>query len=132
MLSSKKEIPRLKRKLTKVFNAFIRKRDMKLQNGLCISCGKRPIAHAGHYFPTSLCPSPSMVYNERNVSGQCVYCNNWLHGNQHDYRLALNKKWGYNVVQELEVQRSFKSNPWTRFEYEVMIKEYTKKLAELK
>jgi hypothetical protein len=50
----------------------------------------------------------------------------------HDYAVALNKKYGYDVVAELDIQRQFKSNPWTRWEYEVMIKEYTKKLAELK
>jgi len=129
--SSKRELPKLKKKLTKIFNEFIRVRDKKLQGGKCISCNNAG-NQAGHYFSTSQCPQPSMIFNERNVSLQCAHCNCWLHGNLHDYRLALNKKWGYDVVAELDAQRSFKSNPWTRFEYEVMIKEYTKKLAEVK
>jgi hypothetical protein len=129
--SSKKELPKLKKKLTKIFNEFIRLRDHEMQGGKCISCGKIG-NQAGHYFSTSQCPQPSMIFNERNVNLQCSHCNCWLHGNLHDYRLALNKKWGYDVVAELDIQRSFKSNPWTRFEYEVMIKEYTKKLADLK
>lgn len=128
--SRKKDIPRLKKRLTKIFNAFIRKRDMKLQGGVCISCDK-PLSQAGHYLPTSLCPQPSMVFNEKNVNGQCSHCNCWLHGNQHDYAKNLNKKYGYDVVAELDIQRAIKQNPWTSFEYEVMIRKYSKKLADL-
>lgn len=126
---SKLEIPKLKRKLTKLFNAFIRKRDERLQSGICISCNKRG-NQAGHYLPTSLCPHPSMVFNEKNVNLQCSHCNRWLHGNQHDYAIRLNKKYGYDVVSELEMQRKFKSEPWGKFQYEVMIKHYEQKLKE--
>ena len=127
---SKKDIPKLKRKLTKIFNKFILARDRKKFGGKCISCNSLA-TQAGHYFSTSQCPQPSMVYNERNVHGQDSHCNCWLHGNQNDYRLGLQKRYGYDVVEELNIQRSFKQNPWTAFEYQVMINEYEKKLKEL-
>jgi len=128
MKTSKKEISKLKKKLTKVFNEYIRKRDMKLQNGKCISCDKA-LTQAGHYLPTSLCPQPYMVFNEKNVNGQCSHCNCWLHGNQHDYAIALKKKYGEHIIDELQIQRSFKQNPWGKFEYEVMIKHYKNLLS---
>jgi len=68
---SKKQIPKLKRKLTKIFNEYIRLRDKKYYKGLCISCGK-PGNQAGHYFSTSQCPQPSMIFNEKNVNIQCL------------------------------------------------------------
>lgn len=127
--TSKNQLSKLKKKLTKVFNEFIRLRDKGL---LCISCGKNPATQAGHYLPTSSNPQPSIMFNEKNVNGQCSHCNCWLHGNQHDYAKGLIKKYGHGVIDELDLIRSFPQNPWTRFEYEVMIKNYTEKVRALK
>ena len=118
------KISKLNSKLTKVFNAYIRRRDA---GKLCISCGKRPMTQAGHYFPTSSTPQPSMRFNEHNVNGQCSYCNKWLHGNQHGYAEGLIRKYGSYIIDELNLQKSFKQNPWTPFEYEVLIKYYKDK-----
>jgi len=126
---SKKELPKLKAKLTKVFNEFIRRRDMKAQKGICISCDK-PGNQAGHYLPTSSNPQPSLVFNEKNVNLQCAHCNCWLHGNQHDYAKGLIKKYGEGIIDELDVIRSLPQNPWMHFEYEMMIKTYQQKLKE--
>ena len=127
--SSKSEISKLKKKLTKIFNEYIRKRDAEKFGGICISCNKRG-TQAGHYLPVSLCPQPSMVFSERNVNLQCSHCNCWLHGNQHDYARNLNKRYGYDVVSELQFQRNVSGKPWGKFEYETMIKHYQEKLKE--
>ena len=130
MRQSKKEIPKLKRKLIKIFNAFIRARDKKYDGGKCISCGKIG-NQAGHYLPISLCPQPSMRFNEKNVHTQCPKCNLWLRGNQHDYAKGLKKRYGEHILEELDIQRSFKSNSWGVFQYQVMIKEYERKILEI-
>ena len=56
---------KLKAKLKLVFNKYIRLRD---RNKGCISCGG-PVQQAGHYYSTSQCPQPQMVFNEQNVHG---------------------------------------------------------------
>jgi len=125
------KVSTLKKKLTKIFNEYIRERDKKLQEGKCISCQKEG-NQAGHYFSTSQCPSPSMIFNEHNVNLQCPHCNLWLHGNIQNYTEGLIKKYGKHIIEELDVQRSFKGEPWGVFQYEVMIKHYKEKLNELK
>ena len=116
-------IKSLKRKLTEVFNGWVRERD-KLRG--CISCGGR-VQQAGHYWSTSQCPQAQMRYFEKNVNGQCIHCNKWLEGNRQGYREGLIKKYGEKVLQTLDVKRSLKTDPWTRFEYELMIKNYKRK-----
>ena len=124
----KSNTPKLKRKLTKIFNEYIRTRDKGLR---CISCDKNIGTQAGHYLPTSLCPQPNMVFNPRNVNSQCSYCNLWLHGSQHDYARGLIEKYGKHIIEELEEERRQKTEPWGTFQYEVMIKHYKEKLCEL-
>ena len=127
----KQPTSKLQKKLTKLFNEYIRKRDIKFDGGKCISCGKQG-NQAGHYLPTSLCPQPYMRFNEKNVNIQCFRCNMVLRGNQHDYAKGLLKKYGSHIIEELDIQRSFKQNPWGIFEYEVLIKHYKEKLCELR
>jgi len=130
MKTKRQKVSSLKKRLSKIFNAYIRKRDEKLQSGACISCDK-PGNQAGHYFSTSQCPQASMIFNEHNVNLQCPHCNLWLHGNIQRYAEGLKKKYGEHILDELDIQRSFKSNPWGIFEYEVMIKEYQRKLEAI-
>jgi len=63
--------------LQKIFNTFIRLRDAKKQ---CISCNKSLTGKydAGHY--KSAGGHPEHRFNEKNVHGQCVYCNQHLQG----------------------------------------------------
>ena len=69
-----------------VFNQYIRLRD---ENKPCISCGKPLIGKydAGHFY--SVGSSPSLRFNENNTFGQCVHCNQHLHGNLHMYRNGI-------------------------------------------
>lgn len=118
---SKNEIPKLCRKLTRVFNAYIRNRD---KNKGCISCLKGKVENAGHYRSTGAAPQASMRFDERNVNGQCIRCNYTLGGNPEGYKVGLVRRYGNGILQELEIKRAT-SKPWTRFEYEVMIKKYS-------
>jgi len=131
-LPKEKTLSQLKKDLTKVFNAFIRKRDT-LPNGTfkCISCGKfLPVSqmNAGHYFAAG--HNESIRWDERNVNGQCVHDNLYLHGNFHGYTNGMIHKYGQKVVDELNIKRHNKSK-MARFEVSYLIQEYKKKLNNL-
>ena len=83
--------------LQKVFNTFIRLRD---KDKPCISCSK-PLTgkfDAGHFFPTT---KQYLRFNENNVHGQCVHCNQHLHGNLTKYAYNLPKRIGWDEFEEL-------------------------------
>lgn len=72
--------------LQKVFNKAIRLRDI---NKPCISCNG-PLGKnfdAGHYFTVGA--YPNLRFNEDNVHGQCVACNQHKHGNISEYAINL-------------------------------------------
>ena len=118
---------KLKAKLKLVFNKYIRLRD---KDKRCISCGG-PVQQAGHYWSTSQCPQPQMVFNEQNVHGQCIRCNIFLEGNRQGYEKGLRRRYGDDILMSLEVKRSLPQNPWKIFEYEAMIRHYTKLVKEM-
>lgn len=119
MVVSKKQmtIPKLTAKAQQVFNAWIRERD---KDKGCISCGGE-VQHAGHYLSAG--HHGHLRFNENNVHGQCLRCNNFLHGNLINYRIGLVKRIGESKVQLLE-SMAHQTKKWTRFELEAIINEY--------
>ena len=86
------------RELQIIFNTFIRLRD---KDRPCISCNK-PLNSkfdAGHYYSTG--SYPELRFNESNVHGQCVHCNQHKRGNLIEYGLNLPKRIGLDNVLEL-------------------------------
>jgi hypothetical protein len=71
-----------------------------------------------------------MVFNEQNVHGQCIRCNIFQEGNRHGYIKGLHRRYGPDYVMNLEVRRTIKQDPWQRWQYEVLIKHYTKLVKE--
>lgn len=118
---------KLKAKLKLVFNKYIRLRD---KNKRCISCGG-PVQQAGHYWSTSQCPQPQMVFNEQNVHGQCISCNMFKEGNRQGYKQGLLRRYGPDILMSLDVKRSLPQDPWKAFEYEAMIRHYTRLVKEM-
>ena len=119
VVSKKKELtlPKLTAKAQQVFNAWIRERD---KDKGCISCGGE-VHHAGHYLSAG--HHGHLRFNEMNVSGQCLRCNNFLHGNLINYRQGLVKRIGESKVLLLE-SMAHQTKKWSRFELEIIIKEY--------
>ena len=114
--------------LQKVVNTFIRLRD-KDQN--CISCditlqGKK--YDAGHFYPTTY---QVLRFHEDNIHAQCVRCNRDLHGNQVEYLPRLEDKIGVDKLQWLHAHRHDRLD-MSIPEIKEMIKEYKKKIVELK
>ena len=128
----KPSVTSLKKKLDRVFSIYVRLRDTDESGyGRCISCGQ--IIHwkkgdAGHYVNRK---HMSLRYDEKNVNLQCRACNRFDEGNMIGYNHGLIEKYGDNVIPYLQIK---KNNPCKigDFEYSVLIKDYSKKVKELK
>jgi hypothetical protein len=103
----KKSRGTFKHRAWEVFSKYIRQRNAD-ESGMvsCISCGT--VKHwkeidAGHYIAKSL--SLALRFDERNVHPQCVACNKWRHGNPSQYALALIRRYGENILEELDRDR---------------------------
>ena len=111
-------LPKLHLKAQMVFNKWIRERD---KNKGCISCNGE-VQHAGHYFSQG--HFSSLRYSEENVNGQCLRCNNFLHGNLIRYRQGLVERIGEDNVRLLESFSRFAIKKWSRVELEDIISMY--------
>lgn len=98
-----KSVSQYRRELQKVFNEFIRLRD---KNEPCISCGKPLPAKydAGHFY--SVGAYPNLRFNEDNVHGQCVECNQHKHGNLLEYAPRLTERIGFERASKLMATRN--------------------------
>lgn len=124
----RQHIPTLKKKVEKVFNEYIRKRD---EGKPCISCGCPHGSmqwHAGHFI--SVGESQYLRFNENNVHGQCVQCNNFLSGNIEHYEPNLRLKIGDEDVEALKSDRK-KTYSYTAEELNDLLRIYKTKLKEL-
>lgn len=121
----KQPLPRLKKKLWKLFSEYIRKRDADEQGMVkCFTCTR--VSHwkemqAGHFVAQSL--GLWTVFVENNVHAQCAPCNLYKRGNPSVYALELVKRYGPDILGELQLLRkeNYKIN---RAEYEELIKKY--------
>src|SRR5674476_323265 len=107
----------LKRKLWKVFSEFIRRRD----DGLCISCGKKfewQQTDAGHFIAKT--GGLSIYFDPENVHAQCSGCNRFRHGNLVQYAIALRRKYGPDIIEELDRRRRL-TRKYTAVDYSAMI-----------
>lgn len=114
-------IPKLTKKAQDIFNRWIRNRD---QDKGCISCGSS-VDHAGHYLSAG--HHGHLRFNEMNVNGQCLRCNNFLHGNLINYRQGLVNRYGEQKVLYLE-SCAHGTKRWSRVELIAIIENYKIKL----
>ncbi len=119
----------LKNTLDRVFAKFIKVRDSQSEYFICISCNNtKPINqfNAGHYFSRG---ALSIRWDEKNVNGQCVHCNKWKSGNIQGYTKGLIKKYGKDIIQELEIKK-MQTSKLSRFELSVLINFYKNELKK--
>lgn len=133
MKKNKGGLPSLKRKLWRIFSEYIRRRDAD-ENGIasCISCGTRKPwreMDAGHYIPKSL--GLSIYFLETNVHSQCRGCNSFRHGNLSSYALALKRRYGEKILEDLDAMRRY-PRKFTAAQYEELIHDYEEKLSRIK
>lgn len=90
----------------KSFQHWVRLRDSELG---CISCGtEKGKWHGSHFFSANL--YSGLIFDERNVHKSCDYCNVFLHGNLLEYRKGLINRYGFEYVNQLEVDADIKRN----------------------
>lgn len=113
--------------LQSVFNAYIRERDAKKP---CISCDKPLINKfdAGHFF--SVGAYPNIRFNEDNVHGQCVFCNQHRHGATNEYAIRLPYRIGQERYDKLLIDRN-ESNKFTVAEIKEKIAYYKLQIKKL-
>jgi hypothetical protein len=110
------------------FNTYIRLRD---KDKGCITCCKpfRDKYDAGHFF--SVGSYPALRFNEDNVQGQCVSCNQHGHGMQSEYFIQLPTRIGLDRFNILLDQRKSVLK-LSEVEIKELINVYKKKIKELK
>ena len=111
-----------------VFNQFIRLRD---HGKPCISCsGKLGEKYdAGHFYSAG--GHYAVRFDERNVSAQCVACNQHRHGHLLAYRENLLMKLGIEEFESLTNEAN-KTRSYTRDELKEVINTYKLKIKLLK
>lgn len=124
-------LPRLKKRLWKIFSEYIRRRDAD-ENGIvtCITCPAK--AHwkevdCGHYKKRGYLGT---FVHEKNNHGQCKRCNHYLSGNESAYALALVRKYGPDILEELESLKNSRDK-YSRDEYDELILVYKVKLNDM-
>ena len=111
-----------------IFNTFIRLRD---KDRPCISCYSPLVGKydAGHFF--SVGAYPNLRFNEDNVHGQCVHCNQHKHGNINEYRINLPTRIGQEAFDKLEANRN-EPLKLSIPEIKELIAEYKEKIKSVK
>lgn len=92
------------KELQTVFNTYIRLRDI---NSGCITCGQNLSKikfDAGHFY--SVGSTPALRFHEDNVHGQCVHCNQHLHGRLIDYMDKLPIRIGQERFELLKSKKN--------------------------
>jgi hypothetical protein len=118
------------KKLDGVFSQYIRNK--YAVNGFvnCFTCYRLfPVKDmdCGHYISRMY---KSLRYSEKNAHPQCRYCNRYLFGAMDEYAVNLQKKYGENILNELNKEKR-KIKQFTIPELNQMIEYYKNKLKEL-
>lgn len=87
------ERKRLHAKAWKLMSQYVRMRDKA-----CVTCGSTGTPQAGHFIHNKL------DFNFKNINRQCSGCNNYKNGNLVKYAIYLQKLYGYDVIEELEIE----------------------------
>jgi hypothetical protein len=131
----KKTVAKLKHELQKIFNKYIRLRDLDGHYFTCLACGEvkpKEVMNAGHFYAVK--GYDSLRFNEDNVHGECVACNCFNESHLIGYAINLKNKIGEERVDDLHIlARAYKQNgfKWYRDDLEEMIKDYKEKVKKL-
>lgn len=119
-----------------IFSKYIRARDANYQGYVrCISCSTvkkwNDGIQAGHFIPRG--SDYALKFNEVNVNGQCVSCNEYKSGNLIEYRAGLIVKYGEQVVKDLEIAHALKTTQkkLDQITINLLYDYYNKKFKEL-
>ena len=116
----------LTKKAQVVFNKYVRLRDAGKP---CISCGKilGGKYDAGHYFSSG--GHKAVTFDERNCHGQCVYCNQHLHGNLLNYQIGIVQRIGEELFDLQAI--AHQTRKFTKAELYEIIEIYKQKIKDI-
>jgi len=129
----------LKGKFWDVFAEYVRVRDY-FKYGTCISCNKKVGSYkelqAGHYMAAGSCGF-GLLFDDRNVNGECQYCNGFDDNHVVGYRKNLDIRYGEGTAKSLEDRyedahfRGKIVKEWSKREYEDKVFEYEERIKQL-
>jgi len=110
----------------KVFNQYIRLRD---KHKPCVSCESNLGSKydAGHYFSSG--GHKAVTFDEDNVHGQCVACNQYKHGNLLNYQIGIEKRIGADRLLQLH-EKAHQLRKYSADELQEIIKTYKQKIKD--
>jgi len=110
----------------KVFNQYIRLRD---KHKPCVSCDSKLGVKfdAGHYFSSG--GHKAVTFDEDNVHGQCVACNQYKHGNLLNYQIGIEKRIGAERLLQLH-EKAHQTRKYSADELQQLIKTYKQKIKD--
>lgn len=110
----------------KVFNQYIRLRD---KHRPCVSCESKLGSKydAGHYFSSG--GHKAVTFDEDNVHGQCVACNQYKHGNLLNYQIGIEKRIGADRLLQLH-EKAYQVRKYSADELQEIIKIYKQKIKD--
>lgn len=111
--------------LDKYFSLYIRQRDGKLTDGMCIFACGRPIECAFHVVTRS---KFAVRWDPFNCVGSCNSCNFNNEFNPDPYRIAYIKHYGWETYEAL-VERSNTTRKFERTDLMALIEEYRGKVS---
>ena len=119
-------------KIWKIFSTYIRLRDAD-ENGncTCITCGYTgpwKSFDCGHGIPRQ---HKATKYHEQNNHAQCKRCNGFEGGKREIYKEKINKKYGRETWEKLEVMSRAVSKAGP-YEFKVMEAYYKSEVEKLK
>ena len=123
-----KSLSQVARETQEVVNKYVRMRDA---NEGCISCDK-PASwhgqwHASHLH--SVGARPDLRFDLMNIHKSCSICNNWLSGNEVEYRRRFVLKFGQAELDRLD--QPFKAKKYSRDELMAIREDARKKIREI-
>lgn len=101
-----------------------------LERGICITCGKNiefGKSDAGHFISRDY---KNLRYDDKNVHIQCIECNRFKNVSD-DYFIAMERKYGRKVVDELRARKNI-IKQWKDWELKELRKEIRLKIKRLK
>ena len=81
--------------------------------------------NAGHFHSAG--HNGAIEFDEFNVSGQCIKCNLYEHGNLIGYQKFMLKKYGQDELDRLEIKRNLPFKP-DRLYFIMIIETYKEKV----
>lgn len=115
---------------------YVRARDARAY-GTCISCGKPKTydeLQAGHFAAAGSCGF-DLVFDERNVNGECGGCNAYDENHLWGYARNLDLRYGKGTAKKLQdrydKRHQTTTKEWSQDEYIRRIKEMAKRYNEI-